>query len=59
MQHDMDSKTYYANPAYTSELAEVVARELGLDRHTTSAYILALEHLGLNPKATYQNLQRP
>ena len=52
-------KTYYANPAYTSKLAEVVARELGLDRHTTSAYILALEYLGLNPKATYQNLQRP
>ncbi|RLG79351.1 MAG: hypothetical protein DRO40_12985 [Thermoprotei archaeon] len=52
-------KPFFANPAYTSKLAEVIAKELGLDRHTTSAYILALEYLGLKPKEIYQNLQRP
>ncbi len=52
-------KTYYANPAYTSKLAELISKDIGLDRHTTSAYILALEYLGLNPKKIYQNLQRP
>ncbi|OYT46626.1 MAG: hypothetical protein B6U85_07360 [Desulfurococcales archaeon ex4484_42] len=52
-------RVYYANPAYTSRLAELIAKNLGLDRHTASAYILALEYLGLNPKEAYQNLQRP
>ncbi len=52
-------KPYYVNPAYTSKLAEAIAKELGLDRHTVSAYILALEHIGLNPKEIHQNLQRP
>jgi len=47
------------NPAYTSKLAELVARDLGLDKHTASAYILALEFLGLDPKELYQHLQRP
>jgi len=52
-------KAFYVNPAYTSKLAEAMARDLGLDKHSVSAYILALEYLGLNPKEVYQNLQRP
>jgi len=49
----------YVNPAYTSKLAELIHTELGLDKHTTSAYIIALEYLGLNPKEAYQNLKKP
>ena len=52
-------KPVFANPSYTSKLAELIAKDMGLDRHTTSAYILALEYLGLNPKEIYQNLKRP
>jgi len=52
-------KIYYVNPLYTSKLAEAIAKNIGLDRHTGSAYILALEYLGLNPKEAYQNLQKP
>ena len=52
-------RTHFANPAYTSRLAELLARDLSLDKHTTSAYILALEYLGLNPRELYQDLQRP
>ncbi len=51
-------KPFFVNPAYTSKLAGLIAKDLGLDRHTTSAYILALEYLGLKPKETYQNLQK-
>jgi len=51
-------KTYYANPAYTSKIAELISKDVGLDRHTASACILALEYLGLNPREVYQNLQR-
>ncbi len=49
----------YANPVYTSKLAELIYTELGLDKHTTSAYIIALEYLGLNPKEIYKNLKKP
>jgi len=52
-------KPFFVNPAYTSKLAELIAKDVGLDRHTASAYILALEYLGLNPKEIYQNLHRP
>jgi len=51
-------RTYYVNPAYTSKLAELIAKDIGSDKHTVSAYIIALEYLGLNPKEIYQNLQR-
>ena len=49
-------KTYYANPSHTSKLAELIAKDMGLDRHTASAYVLALEYLGLNPRVICQNL---
>lgn len=52
-------KPVFANPAYTSKLAELITRDLSSDKHTASAYILALEYLGLKPKGAYQNLQRP
>ncbi len=52
-------KIYYVNPSYTSKLAELIGKDIGLDKHTASAYIIALEYLGLNPKEAYQNLQRP
>ncbi len=52
-------KPFFVNPAYTSKLAGLIAKDLGLDRHTASAYILALEYLGLRPKEAYQNLQKP
>lgn len=41
---------YYVDPAYTSKLAELAAKDMGLDRHIASAYIIALEYLGLRPK---------
>ncbi|MCD6488922.1 MAG: IS200/IS605 family accessory protein TnpB-related protein [Desulfurococcales archaeon] len=37
-----DFKVYLVNPAYTSKIGEKLGRELGLDRHTASAYALAL-----------------
>ncbi len=47
---------FFVNPAYTSKLAELVAKDMGLDRHTTSAYIIALEYLGLKPKQVIKNV---
>jgi len=38
-------KVYLVNPAYTSKLGESIGRELGLDRHTASAYALILKYL--------------
>ncbi len=55
-------KIYYTSPAYTSKLAEIIAKDIGLDKHTASAYIIALRYLGLNPKKytiIYKNLKRP
>ena len=52
-------KPVFVNPSYTSRLAELIAKDMGLDKHTCSAYILALEYLGLNPKEVYQNLKKP
>jgi len=43
-------EAYYVDPAYTSKLAELVAKDMGLDRHTALPYLIALEHLGLRPK---------
>ena len=52
-------KPVFVNPSYTSKLAEVIAKDMGLDKHTTSAYILALEYLGIKPREVYQILERP
>ena len=49
---------FYVNPAYTSKLAEAIAKELGLDRHSVSAYILALEYLGLKPVQVIKSAQK-
>jgi len=38
-------KVYLVNPAYTTKLGERIGRELGLDRHTASAYTLILKYL--------------
>jgi len=38
-------KAYLVNPAYTTKLGEKLGRELGLDRHTASAYTLILKYL--------------
>ena len=51
-------RTFYVNPAYTSKLAELIARDVGLDRHNVSAYILALEYLGLKPKQVIKSIQK-
>ena len=40
-------ETFFVNPAYTSKLAELIVKDMGLDRHTASAYIIALEYLGV------------
>ncbi len=42
-------ETFFVNLVYTSKLAELIAKDMGLDRHTASAYIIALEYLGLKP----------
>lgn len=33
-------KVYLVNPAYTSKIGEKLGKELGLDKHTASAYVL-------------------
>ncbi len=40
-------RVYLVNPAYTSKIGEKLGKELGLDKHTASAYILALKYLGV------------
>jgi len=54
-------RIYYADPSYTSKLAELIGKDMGLDKHTTSAYILALIYLGLTLEKhieTYRDLKR-
>ncbi len=51
-------ETYYVDPSYTSKLSKLIAKEIGLDKHTTSAYIIALEYLGLRPKQVIKNIQK-
>ena len=38
-------KVYLVNPAYTTKIGEKLGKELGLDRHTASAYVLVLKYL--------------
>jgi len=51
-------KVFYENPAYTSKLAEAITRDIGLDKHSASAYILALEYLGLKPAQVIKSVQK-
>jgi len=46
-------KVYLINPSYTSKLAEKIKQWFGLDRHTVSAYTLALKYLSLEPSGNY------
>ena len=41
------------------KLAELVAKDTRLNRHTASAYVLALEYLGLKPKGVIRTLKDP
>ncbi|MCD6487896.1 MAG: hypothetical protein J7K21_01550 [Desulfurococcales archaeon] len=50
--------SYYVDPAYTSKLAELIAKDMGLDRYTASAYIIALEYLELRPKQVIKSIQK-
>lgn len=45
-------KVYLVNPAYTSKIGGKIGRELGLDKHTASAYTLALKYLRSNQNTT-------
>jgi hypothetical protein len=47
-------KIYMVNPSYTSRIAKEIHKDLGLDRHTASAYLLALKYL--NPE-TFESLK--
>jgi len=49
-----NGELYLVNPAYTSIAAKIVSRDLGLDVHTTSAYILALRCI-----KTHKHSQKP
>jgi len=40
-------KTSYVNPANTSKIGEELMRKLGVDKHTASAYVIALRRLKL------------
>jgi len=40
-------KTSYVNPANTSKIGEELMRKLGVDKHTASAYVIALRGLKL------------
>ncbi len=51
-------EAYYVDPAYTSKLAELIAKDMGLDKHTASAYIIALEYLGLRPRQVIKSIQK-
>ncbi|MEM1777989.1 MAG: hypothetical protein QXU96_01305 [Ignisphaera sp.] len=44
-------KVYLVYPAYTSVVGGFLSRELGLDKHTTSAYMLTAKYLGLDLKS--------
>ncbi|MEM4844515.1 MAG: IS200/IS605 family accessory protein TnpB-related protein [Ignisphaera sp.] len=44
-------KVYLVDPAYTSVVGSYLSRELGLNKHGASAYILVAKYLGLNPKS--------
>ena len=35
-------KTSYVDPANTSKIGEKLAKKLGIDKHTASAYVIAL-----------------
>ena len=43
-------KTSYIDPANTSKIDEKSMKKLGVDKHTASAYIIALKGLSLNQK---------
>ena len=43
-------RLHFVNPAYTSVDAIPLAKKLGLDIHTTSAYLLAFRYLNLTFK---------
>ena len=49
-------KVYYIDPAYTSKLAELLAKDMGLDKHSVSAYMIALKYLGLRPKQVFKSI---
>ncbi len=40
-------KTSYVDPANTTKIGESLMRKLGVDRHTASAYVIALKGLKL------------
>jgi len=41
----VDGKLIKVNPAYTSISAKIIVKDLGLDIHTTSAYLIAIRGL--------------
>jgi len=43
MHHNTALKIYYADPSYTSELAELIGKDMGLEKHI----------------GTYRDLKRP
>jgi len=53
LEHEMvmamkcGSKVHLVNLAYTSRIEERIGGKFGLDRHTASAYLLALKYLGV------------
>ena len=51
-------KVFYVNPACTSKLAELITRDLGLDKHSAPAYILASEYLGLKTAQIIKSVQK-
>ena len=50
-------KVRLANPANTSKLGAEIGKELGLDKHTASAYIVTLKYIGTtsNPRIIVSN----
>lgn len=36
----------------------LIAKDVGLDRHAASAYIIALEYLGLKPRYAIKSIQK-
>ncbi|MEM1709957.1 MAG: hypothetical protein QW820_03595 [Sulfolobales archaeon] len=44
-------KVYLVDPSYTSVIGSYSFRELELDKHTASAYMLTARYLGLNLKS--------
>ena len=51
-------KVYLVDPSYTSKIGEMLGKDLGIDRHTASAYVLILKTLQPNVFKTLKSYSK-